>query len=271
MDTKLAKTLPQNLTSYDLLKALALVLMIIDHIGFYFFTDEIWRAIGRLSAPIWLFLIGYAKSRDLSPPIWIGAGLLLFSNFVVGQALLPLNMLVTMILMRLTIDPVMERLKHHPQALYPLIFVLFLLTFFTAMIFEYGAISLAIVMAGYLYRNPEFLPRAHGINHHTPLAVAIIAGLCHNFFQSYLFFPNFSLLEKGFVLVGLLAVMVALTRFKSVEYPNLSARLPKIVSGVLQLAGRRSLEIYVIHLILFKVLALLWGYPGFGLFEFKWF
>ena len=53
------KALPKNITSYDLFKTLALVLMIADHIGFYFYPNELWlRAFGRLSAPMWLFLIG---------------------------------------------------------------------------------------------------------------------------------------------------------------------------------------------------------------------
>jgi len=266
----MTKSLPRELTSYDFLKAFALVLMIIDHIGYYFFPDDMtWRMIGRLSAPIWLFLIGYANSRDLSAPLWIGAGLLLLSNVVVGQPIFPLNMLVTMILMRLAIDPVMDVLKRHPQALYPFMVVLFLLTFVTSILFEYGTISLAIVMAGYLCRNPAFLPKRSGIDHHTPLAVAIIAAFFHNFFQSYVFFTAFSTLEKGAVTIGLIILMAALTRFRPVVYPLLTQRLPTILTGALQLMGRRSLEIYVIHLIIFKFLAMYWGYPDYALFHLK--
>ena len=65
VDILKTKTLSSYLTSYDLLKTLALVLMVIDHIGYFFYPEEMWwRVLGRLSVPIWFFLIGYANARD---------------------------------------------------------------------------------------------------------------------------------------------------------------------------------------------------------------
>ena len=69
-----SKTLPSSITSYDILKTFAVLTMIIDHIGLYFFPDEMWwRVIGRLSFPVWLFLIGYAQSRDIPKLLILGA------------------------------------------------------------------------------------------------------------------------------------------------------------------------------------------------------
>ncbi len=34
--------LPAPLTAYDLLKTLAIILMVVDHIGAYFFPDQMW-------------------------------------------------------------------------------------------------------------------------------------------------------------------------------------------------------------------------------------
>ena len=49
----MAKQLPANITSYDLFKALALVLMLADHIGYYFYDDvDWWRVAGRICVPI---------------------------------------------------------------------------------------------------------------------------------------------------------------------------------------------------------------------------
>ena len=43
--------LPAEITSYDLLKAAAVIIMIIDHVGYYFFIDEMWwRAVGRIGS-----------------------------------------------------------------------------------------------------------------------------------------------------------------------------------------------------------------------------
>ena len=71
------RTLPKDLTSHDLLKAFAVIIMVIDHAGYYFFPDqEWWRAIGRIGFPIWFFLVGHARGRVISRKLIIGAGLL---------------------------------------------------------------------------------------------------------------------------------------------------------------------------------------------------
>ena len=44
---------------YDWLKVLAVVTMVIDHIGYYLFSDILGlRLIGRIAFPIFLFLVG---------------------------------------------------------------------------------------------------------------------------------------------------------------------------------------------------------------------
>ena len=100
-----AKKISSNLTSYDLMKTLAVLLMIIDHTAYYEFIDSDWpRAIGRLCVPIWFFLIGYANTRSIPLRFWGGAILLVFANFVVGYNIFELNVLFSLILARLTID-----------------------------------------------------------------------------------------------------------------------------------------------------------------------
>jgi len=77
--------LPDTVTSYDVWKTLAVLLMIIDHIGAYFLPDEQGlRILGRLCVPIWFFLVGYAQSRDLSWRLWAGVAILSISNYIGG-------------------------------------------------------------------------------------------------------------------------------------------------------------------------------------------
>src|SRR5687768_12599522 len=104
------KTLPKDITSYDLWKTFAVIFMVFDHVGFYFHPDEMgWRIAGRLCVPVWFFLIGYARSRDIGPRLWLGAGILVVANAVAGMAVLPLNILATMIIIRISIDAIMDR------------------------------------------------------------------------------------------------------------------------------------------------------------------
>jgi hypothetical protein len=97
------------LTSYDFLKFFAVVTMLIDHVGFFFFPDQPWlRAIGRLSFPCWMFLVGFANTRAV-PKMLVGGCLALVGvNFVLGQYILPLNILALIILMRLVLTPLAQ-------------------------------------------------------------------------------------------------------------------------------------------------------------------
>jgi len=57
----------RRLLSSSGLKIIAVVTMAVDHIGFLFFPDEIlWRIVGRISFPLFAFLIaeGYRHTRD---------------------------------------------------------------------------------------------------------------------------------------------------------------------------------------------------------------
>jgi len=260
----MTKPLPSSLTSYDFLKFTALFLMVVDHIGYYFYPEDFsWRAIGRFSAPIWFFLIGYAQSRDLSPKLWIGMAVLIVANYVVGMGLLPLNILGTIIICRLALDPVMEAIKRRPDVIYPLSVLLCFATIVTFPAFEYGTSALLLVMVGYITRNRE----AMGYSNNRLLQFAGIAVLFFTFFQAVLFFP-FEPLVRAIVIFGLLALMIALTKFRSVEYTSLTNRLPSPLVGLIKLGGRRTLEFYVLHLLVFKAMALAMGMPGYQLFHF---
>lgn len=62
------RMLPREVTSYDLLKCAAVIIMVIDHVGFYFYPENLWfRAVGRIGFPVWFFLVGYARGRDIPP------------------------------------------------------------------------------------------------------------------------------------------------------------------------------------------------------------
>jgi hypothetical protein len=79
---KLKKTNRPNL--YDYLKIIALITMLIDHIGFYLFPEyDFLRLIWRIALPIFLFLVwfswSYSRRRDI--PL-IGIMLWIFSFYI---------------------------------------------------------------------------------------------------------------------------------------------------------------------------------------------
>lgn len=66
----LKKTPRPNL--YDILKFLAIIFMIIDHLGYFLFPKLIiFREIWRWAFPLFLMLIGYNQSSKISSQLWI--------------------------------------------------------------------------------------------------------------------------------------------------------------------------------------------------------
>lgn len=264
MDKALQKTLPTALTSYDFLKFAALTLMIIDHMGYYFFQDLEWmRALGRLSAPIWLFLVGYARSRDFSARMWIAIGLMHLTAFITGDFILPLTILATILVCRALIDPVMAQVKRRPYLLYPLFAVLFFSQLFTDMALEYGSLAMGFVIFGYAVRHKEDDPYLKS----QLFTIAMTCVTLHGLLQIYYYFGTyFDQFHKIAVMAGLTGVCLALMRFKPVEYPELTARIPRPLTTLVQFFGRHSLLLYVAHVALFRFIMLWADVPGYTLF-----
>ena len=50
----------------DWLKTAAIILVVVDHIGYFFIEDDHWWSVfGRLAAPTFFFLLGYAQTRTV--------------------------------------------------------------------------------------------------------------------------------------------------------------------------------------------------------------
>lgn len=61
----------------DWLKTAAIILVSIDHFGYFFIENaDWWSVVGRLAAPPFFFLMGYARTRVV-PIRWVGLGIIL--------------------------------------------------------------------------------------------------------------------------------------------------------------------------------------------------
>ncbi len=257
------KKLPKSITSYDLLKTFAIITMIIDHVGYYFFPEQLWfRAIGRLCVPAWLFLIGYSKSKDITVTLIAGAIILMVANFVVGIYVFPANILATIIISRLIIDFVMKIFFKDKISLYFICFTFFILVIPSYLLFEYGSLAFIMVMFGWLVRNKK-----EGDDKKIVDAFMMFSLLSFVIYQQVYF--GFDNAQTVFLVLGVIAVNLVLYYFRPHEFVELTNRLNGGVVWFIQACGRHTLEIYVAHLIIFKFTALYLGYEGYGLFEFK--
>lgn len=258
------KALPKDLTSYDFLKTLAVILMIVDHIGYYFYPENNWlRVIGRLCVPMWFFLIGYANTRALPLSLWWGGALLVVANIVGGLFILPLNILLTMIFVRLSLDKVTAFVFKGWNELWVSCFVLFVLIMPTNIITEYGTQALIMAIYGYMVRHRH---DHDGNIDRFFISFSLFALISFIAVQAFMF--HFSGAELFSLEAGALAVMGGLYFFRPLSFPRLTAVMPTFLVAIIQTGGRKTLEIYVIHLLLFKALAVMNG--RFDLFDWTW-
>jgi len=259
------KHLPKELTSYDLLKSLAVITMGIDHVGLYLFSEQHeFRIIGRMSMPIWLFLVGYANTRDFSPAFLIGGVVLVMMNIISGQGLFVLNILFTIILVRFLIDRIMYCFFKNTESMFFITGAIILLIIVTDIFFDYGTHAFLFAMFGYLVRHKDRLVLSNNF-------ILIFMGLItiiHCLYQQFAF--DFSAYESLWASSGVLLVCLMMRRFKSLVYKG-SNKVPGFVSGAMKVMGRYSLEFYVIHILLLQSIGFYLFFDEFSWFELRWF
>ena len=74
---------------------------------------------------------------------------------------------------------------------------------------------------------------------------------------------------QAVLFVGVLFVAMELLDFKAYSYPALFQTMPEVRSAI-QFMGRRTLEIYVVHLLVFKWIAVSFAFAGYSWFELRW-
>lgn len=243
------------LTSYDLLKTFAVITMVIDHVGFFFYPDILWfRVIGRLSAPCWLFLIGYARTRDIPLTLAGGAAALVLNNIIIGQYILPLNILISMVLWRTILDRLTAIVFASGERIIHFFVFAAIMSVPLYFLIEYSTYGLLLVLAGYAVRNRGETCLSLWGERIFMIASMALYGAGMSLFFGIQNWMQLVPLGAALILLGYL-----LYRFAPREYPGLTQKMPQPLFAFFQLCGRYSLEIYVGHLILFHIAAIYTG------------
>ncbi len=258
---------PNHLTGYDLLKSLALILMVIDHIGYFFLPDELWlRVIGRLSVPVWFYLIGYARARHV-PFLWWGGAFFLFGvSAFSGGYLFPVSILMTLAISRIFIDSIALRALRTRQTLAGMFFLLFLFGFHTSALAEYGTIGILFVIWGYIDRHKSFIDK---------MAVAVfkVSSIGAYVLQQVIFMGGITAIQFWFFMGGMGLLALIFYVFNRYTLPKNLFRNSFFVpfSFCLKALGRYTLIFYVAHLTLFTVIAMYFSPERFGFMDFQLF
>jgi len=87
--------------TYDLLKSVAVLTMVLDHIGVYLLPEMLWlRVVGRVAFPIFLFLVGYSGHTRTDPRLLVAAAIVSGLDYLYSGNIFPLNILWAIALTR---------------------------------------------------------------------------------------------------------------------------------------------------------------------------
>jgi hypothetical protein len=233
--------------SYDLLKAVALLAMIIDHIGAYIFPDQPWlRLIGRVAMPLFLFLVGYSQTYRFDGWLLAGALVVLASQALNGVPILPLNILFAILLWRMLLGWLQHR---HPAVLNDTVVLWVAMgVFYLSSVFvvEYGTIGLMWAVLGWYVRQGR------------DDRVTRCAWLFTALFWVLMQYVNFRFSFELGMLLTMAGILMALVLMQfSIQPTPLPAPhekpSPTPLEAVVIFTARNTLLLYVLHVVALQV------------------
>lgn len=231
---KLTQRYGRAVNTHDLLKVIAVALMIVDHLGVYIFdNNHPMRMLGRGAAPIFYFLIGYSGKLNCRPRLFVYAAILSLSPVLFFNKVFWINILFTFIAAHLLMQ-LFSPSKTPPWLLYTIALLLFLANFFCYQIVEYGTLGILLTLSTAWMRQ--------GVPYGKACFIGVL--ILHFIWQS-VYFELFSsqLLLFGIVSIGVISGIVFYTyRLRQIPCPKPLA-LPVL------LISRYSLDIYFFHYI----------------------
>lgn len=239
---------PVRVSSTDWLKLVGIAAFILDHIGLFFIEDaELFRIAGRVAAPIFFFLIGFARSRQV-PLSWIvlGVALTALDVWIDGADEFSLNILLNFAAVRLALRVI----DYHAATPLRLAIIAGLCVFAiptAGLVFEYGAEGWLWALFGFAQRrfrdgDMQFKWLRFGF---AALAIAIYAAVeieDHEFEDG----------EEIALVAALIALGGLLLLFQRRTSP---LQPPAFLMRPVQIVSRYSLEIYAFSLFVMQVIA----------------
>lgn len=259
---KMPTPAPLTIDNTDWLKTAAIILVAIDHFGFFFVENaDWWSVLGRLAAPVFFFLIGFAQSKTV-PASWIILGVLLtlLESWSANWGWVTPNILLSFALLRILRPRVQGLLEKYSWIAFAiLVFVLLAVLGVTAQIVDYGAAGWLWALFGlcqrmYVDRSSNIVgqqsaqtrkPMLHTMAEPGLMRlIACLSAASVYMWQEQLEF-EFSGLHLASCIVGLSVLSLILVMFR--RGPS-CIQPPAPVAQALRFTGRHTLEIYAIQL-----------------------
>lgn len=240
----------------DWLKTAAIILVLIDHVGYFFIDDgDWWSVFGRMAAPVFFFLIGYAHTRKI-PPQWIMLGVILtvLESSNNDWSWVAPNILLSFVLIRLAL-PYAERLVDRRGWLGYLILVVGLVALlpFAGKVVDYGAEGWLWALLGFAQRRFADNRSSDDLSRYkVPLIsvfICLVAAVAYVWGEQ----AEFKFSQKQLVTFILCACVLVLSLCLFARGPSRWQPPASWVPAV-RFIGRHTLAIYAIELAAFEII-----------------
>ena len=247
----------------DWLKTLAIILVVVDHIGYFFIDDnEWWSVFGRLAAPSFFFLIGYAETRVVPFHwIWLGVILTVLDSWNNHWSWVTPNILFSLALIRLARPHVRTLLQSRGWIALALIACAILALLPIAdNILDYGAEGFLWGLFGLCQRM--YIEAGSAVDRHGAAQSAVgfaqaatrnagrmrlltcaLAAIVYAWQEQAEY--SFARIHLATFILGIGVLSIGLCRFRRAASP---IQPPEALTGILRFIGRHTLEIYALQL-----------------------
>jgi hypothetical protein len=253
----------------DWLKTAAIILATVDHFGHFFMDDDRWwSAFGRLAAPSFFFLLGYAQTRTV-PLRWVVLGVILtlLESWNESWTWVTPNILLSLALIRSAHPYVQVLLQRHGWVAFVLmVAVLVAVLPMAARIVDYGSEGWLWALLGVCQRvyvdgrsdagantaAPSPSASVHALTKNVALMrllACLVAAVVYVWQEQREF--SFPRLHLAVFILGLGVLSACLCLFR--RGPS-RIQPPEAMGGALRFIGRRTLEIYAIQLAGFELI-----------------
>jgi len=249
--------------NYDWLKTAAIILVAVDHFGYFFMENaDWWSVFGRMAAPVFFFLMGYAQSRTVPLRwIWLGIILTLLDSWNTDWTWVVPNILLSLALIRIARPHVKMLLQRYSWTAFTLIVCALLAMLpVAANIVDYGAEGWLWALFGLCQRmyvdgrkatsmDGKAQNPTRSIHSAVPyvgimrLLACIVAAVVYVWQEQNIFW--FSQVQLAVVTVGVAILSIGLCLF--IRGPS-RIQPPQPIARTLHFIGWHTLEIYVIQL-----------------------
>jgi peptidoglycan/LPS O-acetylase OafA/YrhL len=260
-DATRSRTPPRPVDNADWLKTVAIISVSVGHFGYFFMEDDRWWSVfGRLAAPTFFFLLGYAQTRTVPLNwIWLGVMLTLLESWNADWTWVAPNILLSLALIRIARPYVQMLVQTRGWAAFVLLVSTLLAVLpVAAKIVDYGGEGWLWALFGLCQR--QYVDGISAVVGETQrssasaLAATETAGLMRLLaclvaavvfvWQEQEEF-SFPAIHLAVFILGLGVLSISLCLFKRGES---RIQPPEAIAGALRFIGRHTLEIYAIQL-----------------------